>query len=540
MSIFNGLFGSHNNQSINNADEPMVKNQILNTPDTAPNSAPGNSYDFLDSFKSDNWNNASYQERMNAYQALEHHMAQAEGRPERQIVFSDVSARENGAVGYYDPNTDKLYLDEGYINGSKNPFDGMDTVIHEGRHAYQSDCKNGFASPDAKIANNMQGIRDNQAYGNYYGSGIKYFMQPEEYDAHTFANEVMSSPEFTSHLGGEQNYSNYCNAQKAYLDGRTADCEKVAGITRDYAKDDLNNKINKYNELSNNPNASALERENALRDAQNAKANYDKINNDFYNSNGEFDIEKAGNSLARSGAENKSERDKYFCNNPTRAQLQNYNNSAIYPDRAIEPHCTNLDILSNPDAKPGPVSQNAYDVSSGQRRIGLEEAIDEAKDLNAHQGYDNSQRGKILPSDVSEQPSKTPVRQINASDINTDTAMGMDSSHFWDHHGNTKQDYMNLAEKLPEIQDRMNNGETFEQIKNDPQLHDAAMAYYDPNNMVQVEQRPDGGYDYIDNGRHRIAAAQELGYDMPVRVQNAQTTEQEAAPEEAPTLSGVG
>lgn len=49
---------------------------------------------------------------------------------------------------------------------------------------------------------------------------------------------------------------------------------------------------------------------------------------------------------------------------------------------------------------------------------------------------------------------------------------------------------------------------------------DTAHAYFDPENMIKVEQQADGSYSFADDGRHRIAAAQEMGYEIPVEVTN--------------------
>ena len=77
---------------------------------------------------------------------------------------------------------------------------------------------------------------------------------------------------------------------------------------------------------------------------------------------------------------------------------------------------------------------------------------------------------------------------VDASDIDMSTAMGMDNEHFWNHHGNTKEDYMQLAEKIPDVQQALESGKTLDEIKQDPELRNTANAYFDPENMVKVEQ----------------------------------------------------
>ena len=109
---------------------------------------------------------------------------------------------------------------------------------------------------------------------------------------------------------------------------------------------------------------------------------------------------------------------------------------------------------------------------------------------------------------------------VNASDIDMTYAQGMDSDQFWNHHGNTKEDYMHVAEKIPDVQQALDSGKSLDEIKQDPELAGTARAYFDPENMIKVEQQSDGSYSFTDDGRHRIAAAQEYGYQIPVEVTN--------------------
>ena len=109
---------------------------------------------------------------------------------------------------------------------------------------------------------------------------------------------------------------------------------------------------------------------------------------------------------------------------------------------------------------------------------------------------------------------------VNASDIDMTYARGMDSDQFWNHHSNTKEDYMRMAERIPDVQQALDSGKSLDEIKQNPELKDTAHAYFDPENMIKVEQQANGSYSFADDGRHRIAAAQELGYEIPVEVTN--------------------
>ena len=108
--------------------------------------------------------------------------------------------------------------------------------------------------------------------------------------------------------------------------------------------------------------------------------------------------------------------------------------------------------------------------------------------------------------------------------VNADSIQNINhiSDNFWNHHGNSKEDYMELASKLPEIQKEFAEGKTYSEILANPELHDTLVAYYSDDKMIQVVQDQNGSYQFQDDGRHRVMAAQELGYSIPVNVINSE------------------
>lgn len=145
-----------------------------------------------------------------------------------------------------------------------------------------------------------------------------------------------------------------------------------------------------------------------------------------------------------------------------------------------------------------------------QRSLGMEVDGEKADTATA------SESGKDIS--VTELPDNCVV--INAADIDMTYAQGMDSGEFWNHHSNTKEDYMRVADKIPDVQQALESGKSLDEIKQDPELGETVRAYFDPDNMIKVEQQSDGSYSFTDDGRHRIAAAQEGGYQIPVEVTN--------------------
>ena len=92
--------------------------------------------------------------------------------------------------------------------------------------------------------------------------------------------------------------------------------------------------------------------------------------------------------------------------------------------------------------------------------------------------------------------------------------------NFWGMHNGSKDAWMDTASHIPEVQERLNAGDSLDSLLDDDRLGPCANAYFNPNNpqAIEVDAMPDGGYMFSGNGRHRVIAAREYGYDIPVRV----------------------
>lgn len=92
-----------------------------------------------------------------------------------------------------------------------------------------------------------------------------------------------------------------------------------------------------------------------------------------------------------------------------------------------------------------------------------------------------------------------------------------DPNRFWGMHNSSKDFFIEAASHIPEVKAALDSGRSLEELKADPVLGTCAGIYFDPENMPRVEKC--GGYYAFDSdGRHRIIAARELGYDIPVCV----------------------
>jgi hypothetical protein len=117
----------------------------------------------------------------------------------------------------------------------------------------------------------------------------------------------------------------------------------------------------------------------------------------------------------------------------------------------------------------------------------------------------------------------SPVGSFSSRIVDASDVFGMryqddqPEDEFWNHHNRTKDDYIELASKLPEVQAELASGKTLDEIKANPALAACASQYYSHDNMVKVYSYGDS-YLLSEDGRHRVMAAQTLGYQMPVNI----------------------
>ena len=91
---------------------------------------------------------------------------------------------------------------------------------------------------------------------------------------------------------------------------------------------------------------------------------------------------------------------------------------------------------------------------------------------------------------------------------------------FWHMHNGDKDSWLETASHIPEVQERLNNGETLGTLLQDEKLGRCTNAFFNPDfsEVIRVEEMPGGGYIATNGGRHRIIAARMLGYDIPVKI----------------------
>ena len=166
--------------------------------------------DALQSLSTEKWNQLSVQEKLDALQAVENEVASREGRAPCKVQGQYIQSDGRGiTLGYYSRtdrtitiNTEQLESSSKYGNDYKVH---LDTVLHEGRHAYQHQAVIGEINHDNK--EELIAWTDNMQPGHYitYEKNPRgYFSQPIEQDARGFAQSTMVGVEKDKALLREQ------------------------------------------------------------------------------------------------------------------------------------------------------------------------------------------------------------------------------------------------------------------------------------------------------------------------------------------------
>ena len=91
------------------------------------------------------------------------------------------------------------------------------------------------------------------------------------------------------------------------------------------------------------------------------------------------------------------------------------------------------------------------------------------------------------------------------------------ANNFWNMHSSNYEFYRDAAAHIPEVQKALDEGAALEDLQNNERLKNCINMYFNPEIMPVVE-KIDDYYTFNGNGRHRIIAARQYGYNIPVKV----------------------
>ena len=149
----------------------------------------------LQSLTDEKWNSLKVYEKLAVLQAVENEIAVREGRQPCQVSGEFIPSSNDGiTLGYYSQSTRDITINtEQLVPQSKYGSDysvHLDTILHEGRHAYQHQAVLGEIEHIDSQA--VQAWTDNMAPGHYitYERNPRgYYSQPIERDARDFARD---------------------------------------------------------------------------------------------------------------------------------------------------------------------------------------------------------------------------------------------------------------------------------------------------------------------------------------------------------------
>lgn len=162
----------------------------------------------VEEIKYENWNKLSLEQKTEVLNRIEQYVAAIEHRPPLKVNLEQMKPR---TLGYQCESEHRIALNTMYV-ASNNPNvhrEVIDTIIHEGRHAYQHynvDVKLIHES-GAEVATWRENFHDPR-YQYYQSTGQKvlipyndgrlhnvdfrlYYYQPVEIDARNFSKDVM-------------------------------------------------------------------------------------------------------------------------------------------------------------------------------------------------------------------------------------------------------------------------------------------------------------------------------------------------------------
>lgn len=163
----------------------------------------------MQEFKFENWGQLSLEERIEAVNKLESKVAEIECRPSCPVYIEDMGSisiedgNVYGKLGGYNPDTKDIILNVEMLksNDSAALRETLDTIIHEGRHAYQdynvNECEvHSRHSEVLSWAETMKGGKWGYCGGSSSLLGQRlYEQQSIEIDARNFAADVLDKYE---------------------------------------------------------------------------------------------------------------------------------------------------------------------------------------------------------------------------------------------------------------------------------------------------------------------------------------------------------
>lgn len=137
----------------------------------------------------DKWKGLSFDKRMEVLRLLENEVAKIAHRPACVVVSQSLG---EGYWGFYEQGSNCITINEDYIKSTDCYEAVLDTLIHEGRHAYQDYNLNVRETHPRHGDISNWNLNELHGYQDAEHCGFKaYQLQPVESDARAFAEDVL-------------------------------------------------------------------------------------------------------------------------------------------------------------------------------------------------------------------------------------------------------------------------------------------------------------------------------------------------------------
>jgi hypothetical protein len=129
----------------------------------------------------DHWETLGEEERLNALQVVEDQMADIQGRESVPVVEDhDLGP---GVYGGYNENDQSIHINSDHMMGDMPVEENVDTIVHEGRHAYQD-----YAINNPGVVNDTEIV--NQWSENWREEN---YIRPENADFEDYVNQPVEA-----------------------------------------------------------------------------------------------------------------------------------------------------------------------------------------------------------------------------------------------------------------------------------------------------------------------------------------------------------
>lgn len=168
---------------------------------------------YPDILHSKNWRISSINERKIALEQLEHDMARKQGREPVKIVYKSLPMYN---YGQYDHSNRTMVLNNSLIRDPSENVHAIETVIHEGRHAYQFTVTDGDLEP-SKFDEAEKWLQ-NRFYYFPEDTYHRYYYQPIERDAHQYSFEQTKRiyADLIKRYGSDRHYDEFIKTFELY------------------------------------------------------------------------------------------------------------------------------------------------------------------------------------------------------------------------------------------------------------------------------------------------------------------------------------